>query len=301
MQPGRSRQMPDISEIADGIYRFETPVPGMFYMPVVYVIRESESVLIEPGPGMAIPQIREALRQLKIEALSYIIPTHIHVDHGGGSGELAQLYPEARVVAHPRGAKHLISPSRLIESTKLVWGEDFEAVCGPFIPVPEDRILVPRDGETIALGGRELQILYAPGHAPHHLVILDRKLNALFCGEALGLPGHQLPTVAPYSFDQELYLSTIERLRQMDVDLLIYSHGGLETEPQKMISRAAENARNYADMILEALRNGQTTEQLMQTFADDVARRFGVSLEEKDVEIAVAGYSIYFKNKGLVP
>jgi len=133
------------------------------------------------------------------------------------------------------------------------------------------------------------------------LVILDRRLNALFCGEALGLPVYQLPTVAPYSFDQETYLGTIERLRQLNVDLLIYSHGGLETEPQKTISRAAENARNYANMILQALRNGRTTEQLMRTFADDVAQRFGVRLEEKDVEIAVAGYSIYFKTRGLVP
>ena len=293
--------MPDISEIADGIYRFETPVPGMLYTPVVYVVREAEPVLIEPGPGIAIPRIREALESLKIEALSYIIPTHIHVDHGGGAGALAQLYPEARVVVHPRGARHLVSPSRLVESTKLVWGENFEAECGPFVPVPEHRLLVPRDGETISPGGRELQIIYAPGHAPHHLVILDRRLKALFCGEALGLPGHQLPTVAPYSFDQELYLSTIEHLRQLDVDLLIYSHGGLETEPRRMIARAEENARNYAAMVLEALRNGQTTDQLMQTFAGDVARRFGVRLDEKDVEIAVAGYSIYFKTKGLVP
>jgi len=137
--------MLEISEIAEGIYRFETPVPGMFYMPVVYVIRAPEAVLIEPGPGIAIPRIREALKYLEIESLSYIIPTHIHVDHGGGCGGLAQLYPEARVVVHPRGSRHLVSPSRLIESTKLVWGDDFEATSGPFIPVPEDRILVPQE------------------------------------------------------------------------------------------------------------------------------------------------------------
>lgn len=293
--------MMDISEIADGIFRFETPVPGMPYMPIVYVIQGPEPVLIEPGPGIAVPRIREALKYLQIEALSYIIPTHIHVDHGGGAGALAQLYPEAKVVVHPRGARHLISPTRLVESTKLVWGENFEAECGPFIPVPEHRMLVPMDGEVITPGGRELQIIYAPGHASHHHVILHRHLNALFCGEALGLPGCQLPSVAPYSFDQEIYLDTIENLRKLGVRMLFYSHGGLEPYPETAMSRASENARNFANIILEALRNGQTTEQLMRTFGDAVARRFGLHLNERDVEIAVAGYSIYFKSKGIIP
>jgi hypothetical protein len=87
----------------------------------------------------------------------------------------------------------------------------------------------------------------------------------------------------------------------LNASMLIYSHGGLEPDPETAISRASENAHNYGRIILEALQNGQTTEQLMRTFGDDVARRYGLHLNERDVQIAVAGYSIYFKTKGIVP
>jgi len=293
--------VPAIKEVADRIYRFETPTPGMFYVPVVYLVDAPKAVLIEPGPAAAIPSIREAMTYLGMKELSYIIPTHIHVDHGGGAGELAQLFPRAKVMAHPRGAKHLVSPSRLIQSTKLVWGDDFEARLGPITPVPESQLRIPEHGEIISLDDRELQIIYAPGHSPHHIVILDRKLNGLFCGEALGLPGHQMPTVAPYSFDQEIYLDTIENLRKLEVQMLFYSHGGVEKEPNRLISRASENARVYSNMILEALERGDTPEDIMPKLKDHARRNFGLRLEKGDLEIAIAGYIIYFKSKGLVP
>jgi glyoxylase-like metal-dependent hydrolase (beta-lactamase superfamily II) len=189
--------MVDVREVADKVYRFETPIPGMFYTPVVYLIDAPGGVLIEPGPAAAMPPIKEALARLGMKDLSYIIPTHIHVDHGGGAGALAKLFPNAKVVAHPRGARHLASPERLIESTKLVWGQDFEQTLGPIIPLPESQVKAAMDGETISVGDRDIQIIHALGHSPHHIVILDRRLNGLFCGEALGLPGHQLPPVAP--------------------------------------------------------------------------------------------------------
>ena len=293
--------MPAIKEVADRIYRFETPTPGMFYVPVVYLVDAPKAVLIEPGPAAAIPSIREAMTYLGMKELSYIIPTHIHVDHGGGAGELAQLFPRAKVMAHPRGAKHLVSPSRRIQSTKLVWGDDFEARLGPTTPLPESQLRIPEHGEIISLDDRELQIIYAPGHSPHHIVILDRKLNGLFCGEALGLPSHQMPTVAPYSFDQEIYLDTIENLRKLEVQMLFYSHGGVEKETNRLISRASENARVYSNMILEALERGDTPEDIMPKLKDHARRNFGLRLEKGDLEIAIAGYIIYFKSKGLVP
>ena len=293
--------MPDVTEVAEKVYRFETPIAGMPQVPVVYLINEPQGALIEPGPGAAIPFIQQAMAQLGTRSLSYIIPTHIHVDHGGGAGALATLFPSAKVVVHPRGAKHLMSPERLIESTKLVWGQDFEKVLGPIIPVPASQLEVAEDGDIVSLGDRELQIIHATGHSPHHIVILDRKLNGLFCGEALGLPGHQLPPVAPYSFEQETYLATIESLRNLRVDMLFYSHGSVEREPSRLMSRALENARVYAGMILEAARRGNSLEEIMRLVADDFHRRFGPRLTKADMEIAVAGYVIYFKSKGMLP
>lgn len=293
--------MVDVREVAEKVYRFEIPIAGMFYTPVAYLIDGPKGVLIEPGPAAAAPSIRQAMAQLGMKDLSYVIPTHIHVDHGGGAGALAKLFPNAKVVVHPRGAKHLVSPLRLVESTKLVWGDDFEKLLGPITPVPESQLKVAEDGEAILLDDRELQIIHAAGHSPHHMVVLDRRLNSLFCGEALGLPGHQLPPVAPYSFEQDTYIGTIENLRTLQVDMLFYSHGGMEREPGRLMSRALENARVYGNMILEAAKRGNAPEEIMLMVGDDFHRRFGQRLAKGDLEIAVVGYIIYFKSKGMLP
>ena len=292
--------MVDVREVADKVYRFETPIPGMFYTPVVYLIDAPGGVLIEPGPAAAMPSIQEAMAQLGMNGLSYIIPTHIHVDHGGGAGAMAKLFPDAKVVAHPRGAKHLASPERLVESTKLVWGQDFEQTLGPIIPVPKSQLKASEDGDTISVGDRELQIIHALGHSAHHIVILDRRLNGLFCGEALGLPGHQLPPVAPFSFEQDTYMATIESLRRLQLDALFYSHGSMETDAGRLMSRALENARVYDKMILEAAEKGNAPGEIMRLVGDDFRRRFDQRLATGDAEILVAGYMVYFKSKGML-
>ena len=292
--------MVDVREVADKVYRFETPIVGMFYTPVVYLIDAPGGVLIEPGPAVAMPSIQEAMAQLGMKDLSYIIPTHIHVDHGGGAGALAKLFPSAKVIAHPRGARHLVSPERLIESTKLVWGQDFEQTLGPIIPIPQSQLMAVADGETTSVGDRELQIIHALGHSPHHIVILDRKLNALFCGEALGLPGHQLPPVAPFSFEQDTYMATIESLRRLHLDALFYSHGSIGRDPSRLMSRALENARVYSSLILEAAGKGNAPEEIMRLVGEDFQRRCGQRLAKGDIEILVAGYMVYFKSKGLL-
>lgn len=164
--------MLNMEEVAERTYHLEVPIPKFDTIFTVYFIDETEGVLIEPGPSVTIPSIQEAMKQLGMKPLAYIIPTHIHLDHAGAIGSLAQLFPHAKVVLHPLGAKHAVNPSRLIESTKMAFGDDFEDVYGPIIPID----------------GRELHIIYAPGHATHHIAIFDQKTRGLFCGEALGLP-----------------------------------------------------------------------------------------------------------------
>lgn len=290
--------MPDITEVAGNIFRFEVPIAGMPEVPVTYLIRAAGGALIEPGPAAAAPVITQAMDRLGMKGLDYIIPTHIHVDHAGGTGTLSALFPEAMVVVHPRGVKHLVSPERLTESTRLVWGPDFEGRLGPIDPVPPARLKVAQDGKAIRLDGRELEIIHAVGHSPNHIVILDRTLNGLFCGEALGLPEYQFPPVAPFSFEQDIYVSTIERLMRLRPDLLFYSHGTVETDAARAMSRALENARIYSSMVLEAARRGTPLEEIMDLVGDDFSRRFGERPARAALEIPVAGYVIYYQTKG---
>lgn len=292
--------MLDVKEIAEKTYRLETPVPEMPYLPVVYLITELDGVLIEPGPSSAIPLIREGMEYLGMNDLAYIVPTHFHLDHAGGAGGLAQLFPRAKVMIHPRGVKHALDPSRFIQSTKMVWGDDFETRFGPITPVRECQLEVPEDGEIINVDGRELEIIYAPGHAPHQIVILDHKVQGLFCGEALGLPWHHMPAVAPPRFDLETYLGTIEKLRLLDTRMLFVSHGGLELEPEEMISRAAESAVVCRNIILNDLKQGMSPEATGNRIADYVTRSTGLQLSETDLLVIVGGYTMAFKSMGLL-
>jgi glyoxylase-like metal-dependent hydrolase (beta-lactamase superfamily II) len=290
------------TEIADGIYRIETPVNGVTFHPTAFLIRDAET-LIEPGPAICIPPIQQALDNLNIKKLRYIIPTHIHMDHAGGTGTLAKLYPEAKVLVHPRGAKHAINPSRLVDSVKMVWGEDFEKNFGAITSVPESQVMSVDDNEVIHAVDRNLQFVYTPGHAPHHIAIFDHKTKGLFCGEAFGMPGHQLPPAAPMSFDLKSYLSTIEKVRGSDLDIrmLIYSHGGVENEPKKCMTRALENARAIRDIVLHALKKGKKRAEIGRIIGDHIKKLYGldgINVDDKGFETIATGYITYFeKNK----
>ena len=291
--------MVDITEVAEKIYRFETPVPGLFYVPTVYLINEPDGVLIEPGPAVAIPSIQEVMRYLGMKDLAWIMPTHIHMDHAGGAGMWAQIFPRAKVLVHPRGVKHAVDPSRLIEGTRAFWGDDFENRFGPIIPISESQVKVPEDDEIIPVSGRELRILYAPGHAPHHMAIFDQSMTGLFCGEAVGMPGYQIPTAVPPGFNLEDYLGTIDRLSLLEASVFFYSHGGAERDTEVLISRAKETARVYGDMVMEGLKRGDTWEDIGRMLADHISRQFGLDLDGGSLVNVVAGYAVYFKNKGL--
>ena len=298
--------MVELKEVADRIYHFESRLSVMTSLFTVYLIKESDGVLIEPGPAALVPRIQEAMKKLEMKNLAYIMPTHIHVDHAGGMGKLAQLYPGARVLVHAAGMKHAADPTRLIESTRKVFGEDFEAGFGPILPVPESQIKVPQDGEVIKVGSRELQIVHAPGHAPHHMVVFDRSVNGIFCGEALGLPEGEhkqipLPAAAPPSFDPEIYLETMEKLSKLGARILFYSHGGVVGHnADSLISQAEENTRLLGDVIFKALKDGGAIQDVNRKVKEYAARRFDMGLTEMDLTLTISGYEVYYKRKGLL-
>jgi glyoxylase-like metal-dependent hydrolase (beta-lactamase superfamily II) len=188
----------------------------------------------------------------------------------------------------------------------MVWGDDFETRFGAIDSVTEAQIRVPEDGEIIPVGERELQIIYAPGHAPHHIVIFDRTVKGIFCGEALGLPGEggkhpPMPAVAPPSFDQEIYIETMEKLRKLNARILFYAHGGaVGHDADKLITQAEEFTRIFGEIVLNALKEGGTNEEINRGVKERVNVRFGTDLTEMDLALTVGGYEVYYKKKGLL-
>ena len=293
-----------MKEVAEKIFRLEIPIPIMNSVFGVYLIKESDGILIEPGPSIAVPYIQEGMKALGMGDLAYIIPTHMHVDHAGSIGTLACLFPKAKVLVHPHGAKHALDPSRLIESTRMVWGVDFETNLGSLVRVAADQIRVVEDNEIILINDRELQILYAPGHAPHQIVIFDRSVKGIFCGDALGLLAQSekpfpLPNTAPPGFDQELYLQTMQKLRGLKPHVLFYSHGGVVEEPDELISMAANNTLTFSNMVLQALKEGKTPEDIIHRMRNYIIEHYGIEVLESDLAMFVSGYIFYFKKKGV--
>jgi glyoxylase-like metal-dependent hydrolase (beta-lactamase superfamily II) len=295
--------MAKLEQVTDEIYRLGEQIPGANAVFAVYFIKDGDGAILEPGPAVLVPKIQEAVAELGLSKPGYIIPTHIHLDHAGGVGRLAQVFPKTKIVVNKEGARHIVEPSRLIKSTRMAFGDDFESTYGPILPVPESRLKVVADGERLAVGSRELVIIYTPGHAPHHISIFDTRTRGLFCGEALGLiygPGYPpLPAVAPPSFDMELYLNDMERLKALEPKLLFYSHGSVATEPERLISAAMENTKLVGDFILRDLRAGEGEEAIISHVGDYLRDHFGATLDEYELVSNARGYIHYFRKKGL--
>ncbi|MFH0846515.1 MAG: MBL fold metallo-hydrolase [Chloroflexota bacterium] len=295
----------EMKEVAERIYLIKMPISAAQGVLSAYVIRGESGVLIDPGPASVVPGVLEGMKQLGVKELEYIIPTHIHLDHAGGMGKLAGIFPQARFVLHPAAVKHAVDPTRLIEGTKMAFGADFEKAWGAILPVPEGRITVPKDGEILSTRCGELKVIYAPGHAPHHIAILDERTGGLFCGEALGVPKSgaelfPLPSVAPPSFDIEVYLETMGKLCQLKPRTLFYAHDGVGREPEKLIPVAEENTRTFADIILRALKEGKSPEEIGSRLNEYILSRVQVGADEMDRTMTVDAYTGYFKKKGMV-
>ncbi|MEJ2739944.1 MAG: MBL fold metallo-hydrolase, partial [Dehalococcoidia bacterium] len=299
-----TRMTAQFIEVAPDIYWLKTYIPGRPTIFSVYAIKGETGILVEPGPASLIPAIKEAADAIGINDFQYIIPTHIHLDHAGAVGGLCKLYPDAQIVVNPSSPKHLIDPTKLIRSTKMAFGDDFDAVYGAIVPVPESRIKVVQDGEKLFSGGKELTFIHTPGHASHHMCILENATGGLFCGEALGLIYSEgappLPAVAPPGFDEVLYIENMKKLRKLKPKLLLYSHDGIGYEPDTLIRQVIENSITIGKAILRALKAGKSEDAIVVLLGDYIWNHFAVKLDAYDLESNIKGYIFYYKKQGLI-
>ena len=304
--------MTEVSEVAEGIYQLEVAdasIPESTGLPrsslVYFIIDHEQTALIESGPAVVIPAVLNAIRQLGHDPsrLCYLILTHIHLDHAGGAGTLARQFPQLPVVVHQRGARPLIDPSRLIEGTRQAYGEKFEDEYGPILPVAERQVRAVEDGEVIALGERELKIIYAPGHAPHQMCIYDTKSQGLFCGDALPASPSGSAMVAPVAgFDLDAALETLDRLSRLNLKVIFSPHGTVMREVARLIQSVRANTKAYGDIILEALRAGEAKEQMTRRLEAYQRERTPSQYQpgEPHFDTAITWYVAHFKRKGVV-
>ncbi|HWS11918.1 MAG TPA: MBL fold metallo-hydrolase [Rhodocyclaceae bacterium] len=228
--------MAQITDFSNGI----SAIDGGFGRPqlaAIHLLVEADrAALIDTGTYESVPRVLEALaeRGLKPGQVDYVILTHIHLDHAGGAGLLMQRLPGAMLAVHPRGARHMADPSKLVAGTVAVYGEAAtRRMYGDIVPVDAQRIVETADGSVLRLAGRELLFLDTPGHARHHVCIVDRGSGHVFAGDTFGLSYRELdrdgrqfvfPTTTPVQFDPQALHRSIERLLAFGPGAIYVTH-----------------------------------------------------------------------------
>jgi glyoxylase-like metal-dependent hydrolase (beta-lactamase superfamily II) len=273
--------------------------------------------VVETGNAAAVPRILAAVEGagLRREDVSHVVVTHVHLDHAGGAGALLRELPRAKLVAHPRGARHLVDPSKLAAATAAVYGaEAFHALYGVLVPVPAERVVEAPDGFAIDLGERPLRMLDAPGHAKHHFVVHDVASRGFFTGDAFGLSYREtdgaagpfmFPTTTPVQLDPPAYHATLERMLAERPERMYLAHYGmLEGD---IPARAAALRRGLDEHVRRALavpagpgRHRDLLASLEEQLVEDLGRHgsglsraAAVELFAGDLELNAQGLEVW--------
>jgi len=304
--PGKlASKMEKLRELREGLWLLDTDQFGVPHFGGVYILRSGdEAALVETGTSLAAPTVLKALDALGIarQAVRKIFLTHIHLDHGGGAGVLVRELPEAVVVVHERGAKHLVDPAKLLASVKEAVGERFP-LYGTAEPVPRGRIEPVGDEKTFRVGDERIWAVPTPGHAPHHLCFFLPETGELFTGDAAGLylQGKLYPTTPPPSFHLERALESLKWLARLQPKRLFYTHFGPGEAPERLLHKYMGFLEWWVQKI-EAARNSETSEEeaLAKLLSDPEVTAYAYSGDRDMGELAmnIRGVLVYLSRRG---
>ena len=248
-----------MERIAPGILQLDTRLGGIDRMTAGFLIEGPEPALVETGSQTSAATVRDALIEAGIGPgdLRWLIVTHIHLDHAGAVGDLAREFPSATVVVHEKGARHLVDPSRLIESAGRVYGPLLDELYGRLDPVPADRLLAAGDGLRLETGAGALVMVDSPGHAKHHHAVLHEPSGTLMVGDAVGvrLPdlGVLRPATPPPDFDLEQATASLRRFRELRRERVALTHYGLVPDPEATLVEAEDVLHHWVGVAERAL------------------------------------------------
>ncbi len=224
------------------------------------VVDGGRAAFVDTGTSLSVPNLLAALAAKDVDPadVDWVLATHVHLDHAGGAGALMRALPNARCAVHPRGARHLAEPSRLIAGSIAVYGEQrYRELYGDIVPVPASRMLVPEDGTRIRLGAREFELIHTPGHALHHYCVVDRSHELIFSGDTFGISyrdfdvdGREfiMPTTTPVHFDPEALCRSVDRLMSCGPKAIYLTHYSEVRDLGRLAREMKERVRAFADL-----------------------------------------------------
>ena len=273
-----------------------------------YLVSGKERALIDMGYRSSAQSVINDLEEngLDADSIDYLLPTHVHLDHSGGCGTLAEKYVNASVRAHPRGIPHLADPSKLWEGAGELFGAQLMERYGKPQPIQRSRLREVSDSEEISLGGGlTLRSLWTPGHASHHLSYELEGTGSVATGDAVGIIYPNVPvlvpTTPPTSFNLPLAISSLERIRDTRPARILAPHYGVMVDATNLIADNIRALKEWQVKIGSMLKDGASAEQIATTLTDETARRAGQSLGtipdylSVSIKISVLGFTRYLK------
>ena len=282
-----------ITPLGHEVYQIDTQMAGYQGITAGYLIRSDRPCLVETGTAPSAPVVRDALAALGVHAadLATVVVTHIHLDHAGGVGDIAAMFPAAQVVVHELGARHLVDPSRLTASARMVYGDELDELFGELAPTPPDRIrAVERTGAVDLGGGRRLESHYSPGHAKHHVGLIDSVSGDLYVGDAAGLyvqeTGDQRPATPPPDFNLDVALDSLRMFAALRPARLLFSHYGPASAVDEVLDRSAEEIKLWVSETRNARRAGLDLDHAVAMVAERTRNRYALFAPDADPDLA---------------
>ncbi len=279
------------------------------------IVEGGRAALVDVGVAPTMDQVLAALESQGVgrDQVDLVLVTHVHLDHAGAAGVLMRELPNARLVVHPRGARHMIDPSRLIAGATAVYGEaQMRAEFGDILTVAAERVIEAPDGTVVSLNGRELVCLDTPGHARHHYCVYDARSHGLFTGDTFGLSyrdfdtaqgAFAFPTTTPVQFDPEAMHASIDRLLGYQPECVYLTHFGRVEAPQQLARQLHRHIDALVARALAVANEGEERERLLvQSLSDYVVEAVaghGCTLPRERV-LQLMGMDIVLNAQGLV-
>jgi len=246
--------------------------------------------LIDPGPTSCLPVLESGLRDrgLTLRDVRTVLLTHIHLDHAGATGTIAERVPGVGVYVHARGAPHMIDPARLLASATRLWGDRMDAVWGAFQPVPAANVSVLQGGERLELAGRAIRVAYTPGHAKHHVSYLDEHAGMAYVGDTAGVRvgDYLIAPTPPPDIDIEAWQQSLNTIDAWQPVSLFLTHFGPVSPGRAHLARFRTTVATAAETSREMIAGGGSDEELSRRFTERMRQDVRKALPEHEARVA---------------